>query len=408
MDTEQAFQSIEEQIDIEFSKLINVILMRKQILINELNKHKKTLLKRKSKIEDQRAQLKSSSPRDDTELDNEIGEIVNNFSRDITKKLAMLDEREAQLDCCIQFNMEVKLLEHQLSNIGVIAFAAVQTEPEVVTPLDTSPLYMTEDKKEKKLYLVTGHNEGLILDKNMQVLSVTALPKPPHEIKTRNLGGIALDKHFIYLSLLNENQIAVYDKKWKLSHYFGAFGAGPNCLSSPQGMCSSDKKLYVCEVQNSRVQIFKNEKHFGFLGQDYCKLGRVFNPTDICANNSNDVFVLHKGNPCINMYDVRGEFIRAFGTFLTSMGAEFLGGIMLTDENQIVITSLSKNRFYIYSQEGNTCVILGGKNEKLSSEPGMFDLPVGLCLTPEGLVAICDQNNSRIQAFDPEKISSIF
>ena len=408
MDTEQIFQSIEEQIEVEFAMLINVILMRKQILINELDIHKKAFLKRKSKIEDQRAQLKSTSPRDDTELDNEIGEIVNSFSREIQKKMLLLAEREAQLDCSIQFNLEVKLLEHQLSNIGVIAFAAVQTKPEVVTDLNTSPLYMTEDKKEKKLYLVTGHNEGLILDKNMQVLSVTSLPKPPHDIKTRNWGGIASDKHFIYLSLLNENQIAVYDKKWKFSHYFGAFGAGPNCLSSPQGMCSSDGRLYVCEVHNSRVQIFKHEKQVGFLGQAYCKLGRVFNPTDICANNSNDVFVLHKGNPCINMYDVKGELIRVFGSFLTSMGAEFLGGLMLTNENQIVITSLSKNRFYIYSQEGNTCVILGGKNDKLSGEPGMFDLPVGLCLTPGGLIAICDQNNSRIQAFDPDVVSSIF
>eukprot|EP00800_Vazella_pourtalesii_P008479 TRINITY_DN2218_c0_g2_i1.p1 TRINITY_DN2218_c0_g2~~TRINITY_DN2218_c0_g2_i1.p1 ORF type:complete len:409 (+),score=86.55 TRINITY_DN2218_c0_g2_i1:335-1561(+) len=408
MDTEQIFQSIEEQIEIEFAQLIKVILTRKQILINELDAHKKALLKRKSKIEDQRAQLKSSRPRDDTELDNEIGEIVNNFSHVVEKKLALLAEREAQLDCCVQFNLEVKLLEQQLSNIGVIAFAAVQTQPEVVTPLDKSPQYMTEDKKEKKLYLVTGHNEGLILDNNMQVLSVTSLPKPPHDIKTRNWGGIASDKHYIYLSMFNENQIAVYDKKWKFSHNFGAFGAGPNCLSSPQGMCSSDGKLYVCEVQNSRVQIFKHDKHVGFLGQAYCKLGRVFNPTDVCVSSSCEVFVLHKGNPCINIYDVKGELIRKFGSFLTSMGPEFLGGLMLTNENQVVITSLSKNRFYIYNQEGNTCVILGGNKDKLPSEPGMFNLPVGLCLTPGGLVAICDQNNSRIQAFDPEMVSSIF
>ena len=140
MDTEQIFQSIEEQIEIEFAQLIKVILTRKQILINELDAHKKALLKRKSKIEDQRAQLKSSRPRDDTELDNEIGEIVNNFSHVVEKKLALLVEREAQLDCCVQFNLEVKLLEQQLSNIGVIAFAAVQTQPEVVTPLDKSPL----------------------------------------------------------------------------------------------------------------------------------------------------------------------------------------------------------------------------------------------------------------------------
>ncbi|KAI6657568.1 Cell surface protein [Oopsacas minuta] len=408
MDTEQAFQEIEQQIESEFAKLIQVILKRKDNLIDELYRYKKALMKKRSKIEDQRAQLHSSQPRGDTELDNEIGEIVNNFSHELEKKLTLLSEKEAQLDCCVQFNLEVKLLEHQLSNIGAIAFAAVNTEPEVITPLNSNPLYMTEDKKEKKLYLITAHNEGIILDKNMEVLSVTLLPKPPQDIKTRNWGGIASNKHSIYVSLLNENQIAVYDKKWKFCHYFGEFGAGQNHLSSPQGMCFSDGKLYVCEVQNSRVQIFKHEKHAGYLGQAYSKLGRVFHPTDICANQNNEVFVLHKGNPCINMYDHKGDLIREFGSFLSGMDAEYLGGLSVTNEDQMVITSWSKNRVYIYNQEGNVCVILGGNTKKESSEPGMFNPPIGACLTPQGQVAICDHNNSRIQSFDPEKVLSIF
>ena len=408
MDFEGRFQDIEEQIETEFTKLIQVILIRKENLLNELDKYKKEFSKKKSKIEDKRAQLKSSRPRDDTELDNEIGEIVNKFNIELEGKLAMLAEQETQLGCNIEFNLEVKLLEHQLSNVGVISFQATHSEPEIVTPLESNPLYMTEYKKEKKLYLITGHNEGIIIDNSMQVISVTPLPKPPPNIKARNWGGIACDKERIYLSLLNENQIAVYDKKWKYSYSFGEYGGGAGQLSSPQGICCSDKKLYVCEVQNSRVQIFKHEKHLGYLGQAYSKLGRVFHPIDVCVNHNSEIFVLHKGNPCVNMYDAKGNLIMEFGSFLSGMSAEFLGGLCVTQDDQIIITSWSKNRVYIYNQKGYACVILGESSGKDSSQPGMFNPPIGVCLTPQGLVAVCDHNNSRIQSFDPERVLSIF
>ena len=408
MDSDHIFEEIEQQIEVEFTKLLQVLLIRKENLLNELDKYKKELNKKKSKIEDQRAQLKSSRPRDDTELDNEIGEIVNKFNLDLERKLAVLSEQESQLGSSIQFNLEVKLLEVQLSNIGVISFQAVHTEPEIVTPLDSNPLYMTEDKKEKKVYLITAHNEGIVLDKSMQVLSVTPLPKPPHSIKARNWGGIACSKDCIYLSLLNENQIAVYDKKWKLCHYFGEFGGGPSNLSSPQGLCYSAGKLYVCETQNSRVQIFKHDKHVGYLGQAYSGLGRVFHPIDICANHDSEIFVLHRGNPCVNMYDAKGNLIREFGSFLSGMSAEFLGGLCVTQDGQMVITSWSRNRVYIYKESGYACVILGGSSDKDSSQPGMFNPPIGVCLTPQGLVAVCDHSNVRIQTFEPDRVLSVF
>ena len=408
MDPEHIFNETEQQVELEFTKLIQVILIRKENLLNELDKYKKEFNKKKSKIEDQRAQLKSSRPRDDTELDNEVGDIVNKYNHELERKLAMLAEQESQLGCSIQFNLEVKLLEHQLSNIGVISFQATHSDPEIVTPLESNPLYITADKKEKRVYLITGHNEGIVLDKSMQVLSVTTLPKPPPSIKARNWGGIACNKDCIYLSLSNENQIAVYDKKWKYSHYFGEYGGGPSQLSSPQGICCSGGKLYVCEVQNSRVQIFKQEKHVGYLGQAYSQLGRVFHPIDICANLNSEIFILHKGNPCVNMYDAKGSLIREFGSFLSGMNAEFLGGLCVTQEDQIVITSWSRNRVYIYNQRGYACVILGESSGKDSSQPGMFNPPIGVCMTPQGLVAVSDHNNSRIQTFDPDRVLSIF
>lgn len=407
MDFDSVYESIERQIEIEFSKLIQVIMERKENLLKQLSQYRKGINKSKLRLDEKRAQLQSNLSKDDQPLHNEVSEIVNKFNMDVEKKLSELSENEANLGVSVAFVLENELLEHQLRNIGVLTYEALYSQPDSIVPLANNPLYMTTDKKDHQVYLVTAHNDGVILDKDMQVLSVQPLPKPPPDIKARNFGGIACNKDFLYLSLMNENKIAVFSKTWKFTHTFGEQGAGQNQLSGPQGLCYSEGKLYVCESTNSRVQIFKNGKHAGFLGQA-SKPGRVYLPNDICTNRRDEILVLHKGNPCVNMYSLSGDLLRQFGSYLSGMGAEFLGGLCVTKDNHILITSWSKNRVYLYTEDATSCIVIGGKNGKSSNEPGMFNIPMGMSMTPQGCVAVCDHNNARIQLFQPDMVQSLF
>jgi len=69
--------------------------------------------------------------------------------------------------------------------------------------------------------------------------------------------GIALDeKKNIYVSCQVENIIAKYDKNLNFVFQWGSFGKNEGQFNAPLGIYYFDKKLYVVERENKRIQVF--------------------------------------------------------------------------------------------------------------------------------------------------------
>jgi DNA-binding beta-propeller fold protein YncE len=73
--------------------------------------------------------------------------------------------------------------------------------------------------------------------------------------------GIALNKddEQLYIVENTKHRIILTDLDFNFIKYFGSRGKGNHELFNPRGICFKNHSMYVCDMSNSRVQIFNKE-----------------------------------------------------------------------------------------------------------------------------------------------------
>jgi len=136
----------------------------------------------------------------------------------------------------------------------------------------------------------------------------------------------------------------------------GCQGSAPGQMSFPRGVALTQTGLLlVCDSGNNRIQVLDANADFSFAYQigDYgSEDGKFIQPYDV-AVNSNDEILVSDSCHRIQIFDVKGKFLRSFGT--------------------------------------------RGK-----SKPGKFRHPTAITVDNEDMIFVCDRGNHRVQVFTPE------
>ncbi|MCX7793704.1 MAG: 6-bladed beta-propeller [Thermodesulfovibrionales bacterium] len=245
------------------------------------------------------------------------------------------------------------------------------------------------------------------------------------------------------------NRIYITDKGrvWVIDLEKGEYsflGAEPGIgrVDNPVGVAaSSDGRVFVADVSQDRVFVYKDGKAVALLGQqgefktpssiaidekrrriyvadsnshvinvynldDYSKIMTIgrrghekgeFNfPTNIALNSEGLLHVVDTGNWRIQVFDPEGNLVRTFGQIGDVPGTFTRPkGIGIDSEDNIYVVDAAFENVQIFNKEGQLLMFFGGPG----IEPGQLGLPAGLYIDHEDRIYVVEQLNKRFQIF---------
>ncbi|MBI5847473.1 MAG: 6-bladed beta-propeller [Nitrospirae bacterium] len=252
--------------------------------------------------------------------------------------------------------------------------------------------------------------------------------------------GVAVDKQGV-IYVADPGRVFVFDLKNKTYDFIGSQpGAGK--LSFPFGLgLADDGRLFVTDISQDRVFVYKDRKFAGAIGQegeldgpsgvavdnargliyvvdskkhyvnvyslkDYAKLRTIgargegpgeFNfPTNIALDAEGKLYVVDTGNFKVQVFNAEGKHLRTFGQLGDAPGT--FGrpkGIAVDSEGHVYVVDTAFDNFQIFDQEGKLLLFVGGPG----NPPGKFWLPAGIAIDSEDKIYVVDQYPGLVQIF---------
>lgn len=168
-------------------------------------------------------------------------------------------------------------------------------------------------------------------------------------------------------------------------------------LSNPCGatLQPSTGRIFVADTSHNRLMIYEpNGKWIREVTAAYSS------PTGMAFDFDNNLVIVEEGaNNRIQILDsTTFECIRMFGKKGEGNG-EFNRprNVAVDPEGNLVVTDNQNNRVQVFQPDGTWIRKFG----ELGTEPGQMRHPVGVAVATNGDIIVCENGNNRIQVFDP-------
>ena len=180
----------------------------------------------------------------------------------------------------------------------------------------------------------------------------------------------------------------------------GAEGRGPLQFSYPTDIAfnTSNKRFYVAENQNHRIQILNFDLSTSVLsfGKKGSGKGCFDCPYSVAFDSTGNVYVADTLNHRIQVFTAEGKFLRMFGR--RGEGRGELGnpaGVAIDTSDMVYVSENGNHRVSVFTSDGQFVTSFGRKG----NGPGEFVYPCGLAVDDCGVVYVCDGDNRRVQVF---------
>ena len=162
-------------------------------------------------------------------------------------------------------------------------------------------------------------------------------------------------------------------------------------LDVPRGLTLYDNKVYVCDRNNHRIQIFDLDLNFvQSIGSRGKGRGEFYEPYDIKFDTAGNMYVAELGNGRVQVMDRSGQFVREFGEGTLEQPS----GLHIADK-YVYVSDMSGHCIVVYETSGQFVISFGrcGQNE------GEFHYPRCITSCVDGYIHVCDCLNCRVQIF---------
>ena len=202
------------------------------------------------------------------------------------------------------------------------------------------------------------------------------------------------------VALCSDNSVVVTAmycvKKYTLDGKFmasaGTRGSGQLEFNTPWGIATNDKKVYVCDKYNNRVQVLNEDLtyHSSF------GLGQLQLPNDIAIDSSGKIFIADYKNNRIQVFDPEGQFLYQFNKQGDAMeNLSHPTSVFVDSDDFVYVLQQSACFVSIFDDRGKFIKSFSKKGNKA----GELSKPCGLVADRNGYVHISDTSYSRIQIF---------
>jgi tripartite motif-containing protein 71 len=182
----------------------------------------------------------------------------------------------------------------------------------------------------------------------------------------------------------------------------GKHGIGAGGLDSPRGLAvAPDGDLYVCDLGNSRIEVFSAagayKTAFGVKGAPggADKPGEFNEPSGIAVGPNGTVYVSDAWNERIQKFSPRGKPLGEFGgtrySFFSprALAVDAAGMLYVADTGNSVVKVIDP-------ATGKLTMVLGGQG---SGDGGMSRETFGMAVDSRGEIFVADHGNHRIHKF---------
>ena len=216
--------------------------------------------------------------------------------------------------------------------------------------------------------------------------------------KFQNITGIAVDSEgYLYVADSELNYIQKFTMSGQFVSQFGSEGTAEGQFNSPCGLVLSQSELlFVCEFNNHRIQVFRDEQFSYTFGQYGKEPGYFDCPRDLTLNSNEDqLFITDANNDRVQVFTPNGRFLRIFGNFTDiPFRLQYPVGIYYTPDNHLLISSHCKH-VLVFKEDGRFVSAIEGTYQGKKR----FRYPCGVIMMNNGQIVIIDQSNNKLVVF---------
>ena len=211
-------------------------------------------------------------------------------------------------------------------------------------------------------------------------------------VLSSSLFGVSFDlKGNVWVTDDYNNKVVKLSQDGRLLQTIDHASRESDHFSKPSGVyVSAEGLIYTCDFDNHRITVHDEEGKFLFaFGLKGSGPGCFDNPRAITFGSDGLMYVIDFGNKHVSVWSKEGNFKRQFKPKYDPFC------ITATNDNHLLITSLSSHNVMVYTLEGELIHQFGTQG----SDPGRFNGPWGICVDDNGLVHVVDNGNKRVQVF---------
>ena len=199
-------------------------------------------------------------------------------------------------------------------------------------------------------------------------------------------------------------KINFHNHKRNFVHHTGPI---PDFLRSGNGIAVDMRgDMYVTERSDDSIKkIDPNGDLLVAFGSEGEGRGQFDNPAGIAADREGNIYIADSDNHRVQVFHVTGSQKSAMTVQTQSPPAIEFDSLLKAEEAITDLFYVPAKGLYVLSQEQNHILRIGSPNQvygRKGRKPGEFDDPMALTASPDGVLAIADTGNDRVQLLDTE------
>ena len=249
----------------------------------------------------------------------------------------------------------------------------------------------------------SNNNRVQVLDEDGRVVTTFGSPgSAPGEFSEP--WGVAVDQDGnIYVADTWNHRVQKFAPDGTLLTVWGTFADTQGALEmpgsfwGPRGIyVTDDGRVFVADTGNKRVQVFDTEGNFlGMFGGGGSEPGKMDEPTAVAVGPDGTIYVADTWNRRVQAFGPDFTFLRQWPVAGWRGQSVLNKPAIATDGRRVWVSDPEAHRIVEFDTVGNVLRVWGG----LGSDAMSLNLPVGLAYR-DGVLAVADSNNNRVQLFD--------
>jgi sugar lactone lactonase YvrE len=177
-------------------------------------------------------------------------------------------------------------------------------------------------------------------------------------------------------------------------------GQAGKALDKPWGVAAYDHKIFIGDTLSRKIHVYdmaaKTYSEVGSKG-----VGSVAKPLGLAVDGKGWLYVCDGTGKRIVVFDQEGNFQNSIGKPGDLERPSAVG--VSRDGQRIYVVDVGgvdsdKHHVVVFDANGDKTQVVGTRG----TDPGTFNLPVGIAVAPNGNFYVVDGGNFRIQAFTPD------
>ena len=213
--------------------------------------------------------------------------------------------------------------------------------------------------------------------------------------KFQDICGITANKMYLYVADAVLNCIQKFELTGKFICQFGSEGEKRGQFNGPSGLLLSKLDLlFVCDKYNHRIQVFQNDELSYTFGESGTEPGTFSRPVDLALNIRGDqLFVTDSDNNRVQVFTLKGEFIKLFGNFADiPFQLQLPFGVCTTTDGHVLITAVGTHCLLVFKEDGTYVSTIEGTYQGKNR----FSYPYGVMMMNSGQILIADYYGNRL------------